>query len=295
MEENILISISDTHLAVGREQDTENPERLQEFLKWVFKDRLTTGLLGDGYDHYQAARFKNIVKAHPEIHGIILDGMREGIIFPLDGNHDPELLKNLRKYLAKGDGKWTRRGFYVSDKEIRIPEIGVKLTHGHEFEARYHLIVGKPWERYLNWILGRLEQFIHKDIDRWFSKKTRKLKKGEVDKFYRTATEMIMEDNIGYPIRIIGHTHEPDYKVIEKGEEDKPIIYTPDDIDFSQPIEFEIGNGKIHLLNDGANVNGREDYLVLRRLDNKNYRVAYLDMSEDGFGMDILRNKGLLD
>jgi hypothetical protein len=296
MIDNLVITASDTHLAVGKEQDTTDSDQIKEFLVWVFTDRLPTGLLGDIYDYFQAGGFKRVVKAHPEVHETILKGMEEGIIFPIDGNHDVNLLRNLRKYLAKREGKWTRRGFYVSDKELRIPNMGVKATHGHEFEARYNLIIGKPWERYLNWVLGRLEQYVHKDVDALFSKLTRGVRKGELDKFYKTAAEMIMEDNIGYPIRIIGHTHEPDYKVIEKREgEEKPIIYTPEDIDLSQPAEFDLEEGRKYLLNDGACVNGRRDYLVLRKLDRKKYILAYLDMEKDGIGMEVLKNKGLLD
>ncbi len=292
MKEGVLVSLSDTHLAAGREEDTTNAELLREFTDWVSKDGFLTAIAGDVYDYYQSAGFKNVVMRHPEIHTILSDGMNSGRILPVNGNHDPELLKHLRGYV-KGDAwKKLKRSFYTSDWKLRIPDMQTDITHGHEFEASYNFIIGKPWERYMNWLLGRIEQYIWKDIDAWFAKKTRDLRKGILEKFDKAAAEMLTK-NKGYPIRIIGHTHTPDFKVIDKGEDGKPLIYTPDDIDLSEPVEFELG-GKMYLLNDGACVNGRCDYLVLVKLDRRKYRAAYMRMS-DGMGTAVLKKYGVLD
>ncbi|MCK5023072.1 MAG: hypothetical protein KAS04_02770 [Candidatus Aenigmarchaeota archaeon] len=280
MKNNVLLTIGDPHLSSGdKTEDTTNPKLLKEFLKASLKEKYQLALLGDVYETCQAVGgVEGIKDAHGEIHNIIKNGANEGVFKLASGNHD----KNLLKYF----------GFMKKGKTLYVPEMGAKLSHGHEIEGLYHPIINKPWEKPLIRILGIIERFIDKDIDTKFSRWVKGGDAGRTDKFYKYANKRVMRSK--YPVHIFAHFHKPDFKRLEKERYGK--IKMEDLGVTSEPREIEISRKnpkERYIINVGGNVNDRCDYVFLRKLGKNRYVVDFLDM-RDGFGESFYKGRSLI-
>lgn len=88
-------------------------------------------------------KLKLIVKAHPEV----FEALRNFLTFPNNrlvyilGNHDAELVfESLRQYIIDLFPKDDQHKFKIllNANEVYIPEEGVVLKHGHEYELAHH-------------------------------------------------------------------------------------------------------------------------------------------------------------
>lgn len=99
----------------------------------------------DEYWSEEAAldKLKMIVNAHPEV----FDALRNFLTFPCNklvyiiGNHDSELIfDSLRQYVIELFPQEDRHKFQIllNTNDVYIPEEGVVLKHGHEYELAHH-------------------------------------------------------------------------------------------------------------------------------------------------------------
>lgn len=88
-------------------------------------------------------KLKMIINAHPGV----FDALRNFLTFPnnrlvyIIGNHDAELIfESLREYIFDQFPKEDQHKFKIllNTEEVYIPEEGVVLKHGHEYELAHH-------------------------------------------------------------------------------------------------------------------------------------------------------------